>query len=61
MVADIGRMENQRRAMDSYIAVPSSDARPANSVLFDIEELEQPLSRKDYWKQSAMRNVANSV
>lgn len=51
VVADIGRMKTNARAMDSYIAVPSSDGRPANSGFIDSEELEQPLSRKDYWKQ----------
>ena len=36
VVADIGRMKTNARAMDSYIAVPSSDARPANSGFIEI-------------------------
>ncbi len=52
VVADIGRMKDEVKSMNSYIAAPPAD-RPAVTPAPDADSIEHapPLSRRDYWKQ----------
>ncbi len=54
VVAGIGRMKNEVQSMNSYIVTPPPTA-PAASASLGHEDLpedtEEPLSRRDYWRQ----------
>ncbi len=54
VVAGISRMRNEVKSMNSYIVTPPSTASetPVSSDNQDSsEDAEQPLSRRDYWRQ----------
>lgn len=49
VVADIGRMKTDYQEMSSYIAAPTPSSADPSVLEDDIPQ--QPLSRRDYWRQ----------